>query len=60
MYIETVCVCACACMRAGELAYIGLLGENSKRNNYDYVAYCAVTNNKIIIRLTINIDNNYL
>ena len=58
------------CMRAGGLARVGLRGENSigllmhnyfiYKNEYDYIQYCAVTNTKIIIRLTINIDNNYL
>ena len=67
-----MCVCARAraraCMRAGGLTHVGLRGENSMlmhnyfiyKNEYDYITYCAVTNTKIVIRLTINIDNNYL
>ena len=56
----------CVCMRAGGLAHVGLRGENSilmhnyfiyKKTEYNYIPYCSVTNTKIIIRLTINIDN---
>ena len=60
---------ACVCMRAGGLAHVGLRGEKIilmhnyfvglYKNEYDYITYCAVTNTKIIIRLKINIDNNY-
>ena len=58
---------ACVCMRAGGLAHVDLRGENSIlmytyficKNEYE-IPYCAVTNTKIIIRLTINIDHNYL
>ena len=59
---------ACVCMRTRGLAHVDLRGENSilmhnyfiYKNEYDCIPYCAVTNTKIIIRLTINIDNNYL
>ena len=54
------------CVRAH--ACVGLRGENSILmpnyfiyiNNFYYIPYCAVTNTKLVIRLTINIDNNYL